>query len=102
METFTPATVQQAAVFLDRNVPGWEHYINLGALDMLSPYACILAQLWDKHPLFLGADNCINPWDGAMRILGVDGNVFADFDDAWADAVKDRLALPPVRDLATL
>lgn len=102
METFTPRTVQQGAVFLDRNLPGWERYINLDELSMTSPWGCVLAQLQTEHPRL----RCMqitagSPWEAALVALGLNsGSVFADFDGEWADAVKARLDQPPVRDLA--
>jgi hypothetical protein len=111
-EFFTPKTVQQAAVFLDRNVPGWEHYIDLDLLNMNSYRYCVLGQLWDKHPTFAAARDRTcdgSPYGNAARALGLrDVGPFAEEEGRdsagprtrkWAKAVKARLAQPLVRDL---
>lgn len=109
METFAPKTVREAAVFLDRNLPGWEKYIDLPNLDMATCESCVLGQLWRAHPALAGrplpeelTGLYNSSYDAALRVLGMDySRAFgSNTDEKWAKAVKARLNQPPVRDLA--
>lgn len=37
--------IENGVRWLDYNVPGWEHRIDLETLDMVMPYKCIIGQL---------------------------------------------------------
>jgi len=111
METFVPETVRIAAVFLDRNLPGWEHYINEAELDMASYQDCPLGQLWRNHPAFAGRANegTLSAYSQAVLALGLydQYNVFDGTNPAdrgnrskWLKEIAVRLAQPPVRDLS--
>lgn len=73
-----PKSVVQAAKILDKKKPNWFRKVNLKRLDMLSPWNCILGQLYGDFT------------DGLFA-LGIDLTaLFVYYEDEWISEINKR------------
>jgi hypothetical protein len=96
--------VADGAAWLDYQAPGWEHKVDLDALQMSSCSRCILGQVFDQGTGIAGfnfAEQYFND-DGEMAAFGFDlddydhetwsdgENPWEPLADAWTDLLKQR------------
>lgn len=107
--TTTQARVAAGAQYLDQTQPGWEHKIDLAALDMESGCSCIIGQTMQDLAREAGAFTSggpIDAYDWWIRTCGGDNEValglnldydtFANPDEqdaSWADLEHEWTAL---------
>ncbi len=60
--------VAKGAALLDEKVPGWRERIDLDMLDTVSPYGCVLGQLFEENDSLFGFR--AGYWPG-LRALGI-------------------------------
>lgn len=72
--------VKDGAVYLDNQVPGWEHNVNLEILDMDCTGNCVLGQMYGSYRF--GKDE-LKATDEKLRELGFD--LYCDEPDQLAD-----------------
>ena len=100
--------IPAAAMWLDREEPGWAGRIDLAYLDQGLGYACVAGQLSGLGATDAGLQA---PWMARSRsfaqFLGLDSEVWADDmsfhspfgsggTDVWKDEIRVRLPKPPV------
>ena len=87
--------IEKGIAWLDEVSPGWEGEIDLAQLDIMSPYKCILGQLflwegsrYDPSPPGMTDYGFLLPWR-----TGVDCQQgYSILTEEWRAAIKTRLA----------
>src|SRR5258705_13779708 len=86
-------TVRDAAYWLDAEVPGWAHRVDVGTLDITSGACCVLEQVF-RCPWAVWERPGTGWLRGCRRLNGVDGLAFLHafayprYQAAWIEAIQ--------------